>query len=64
MARNLLGEKKENGKEGCEGRKTDHQTVREERESQNSLDFINNREGALGEEESQHRSALKESPSS
>lgn len=37
MARNLLGEKKGNRKEGGEGRKTDQQTVREERELQNNI---------------------------
>lgn len=37
MARNLLGEKKENRKEGGEGRKTDQQTVGEDREFQNII---------------------------
>lgn len=48
MARNLLGERKENRKEGCEGRKTDQQTPGEERELQKntgvSLNFRKNTE--------------------
>lgn len=40
MARNLLGEKKGNRKEGGEGRKTDQQTVGEERELQNNILYV------------------------
>ena len=38
MDKNLLGEKKENEKEGCGRRKKNQQTVREERELQNNIE--------------------------